>query len=96
MSRTYRVGEDVAWTSGAARVVALDLVDPTATPYALEGSAAAVWTEIAEEPGIATGELLRRLSEAFDIDQAEIRGDVERVLDELVGRNLLIPGEAGD
>lgn len=90
MSAGLRVGDDVAWTEGAARVVALDLVDPRATPYALEGTAVAVWRVIEEHPGIALDELLQRLVEAFDATEEQIRADVEALLHDLLARRLIV------
>lgn len=87
---TFRIGEDVAWTSGPGRVVALDLVGLDATPQALEGTAVAVWTEIAESPGITLDGLLARLTATFDATEDQIRGDVEGLLRSLASRNLIV------
>ena len=71
-------------------MVALDLVDPAATPFALENSAAVVWEQIAEAEEITLEALLRELYDTFDGDRALIRADVERLVEDLVARNLLV------
>lgn len=83
------IADDVAWTSDELRVVALDLGRPGATPYVLEASAAAIWHEIAAAGPLQAEELLSRLAEAFDVETAQIRGDVESLLAELRTRRLL-------
>lgn len=85
-----RIGPDVAWTSDTARVVALDLVDPSARPFALEDTASVVWTQIAEAGEITVDDLLSTLYEAFEGDPAVIRADVERLIDDLAARSLLV------
>ncbi|MDQ0613749.1 putative DNA-binding ribbon-helix-helix protein [Microbacterium sp. W4I4] len=90
---TLRIGADVAWTSDAARVVALDLVDPAATPFALENTAAAVWEQIAEAEEITLEALLQELYDTFDGDRTLIRADVERLIEDLLARNLLVQSE---
>ncbi|MFD5213445.1 PqqD family protein [Microbacterium sp. NPDC058345] len=84
-----RIADDVAWTSGGSRVVAMDLATPGAAPFVLETSAAVIWEEIAADGPIRTRELLDRLSAAFEIDEDEIRADVEALLSDLVTRGLL-------
>lgn len=83
------ISRDVAWTSEDQRVVAMDLATPGATPYVLEASAAVIWEEIAAGDPITTDELLQRLAETFEVDAADIRGDVEAMLQDLRARRLL-------
>ncbi|WP_448710930.1 PqqD family protein [Microbacterium profundi] len=90
VSATVRIGDDVAWTIGVSRVVAMDLARPGATPYVLEESAAAVWEEIAET-GPVTGEALTlAIASAFAADSTEIADDVEALIADLVARDLLV------
>ena len=86
---TLRIRDDVAWTGEGARIVALNLTELTATPFALEGSAAVVWQTIFEAGGITLEQLLADLYAAFDADEDRIRDDVERLVDDLIARGLL-------
>lgn len=85
-----RVSDDVAWVSGAQRVVVMDLARPRAGPYVLEASAAVVWHEIADN-GPVTGEaLLRSVATVFEIDDAQISEDIEALVTDLVSRDVLV------
>lgn len=84
-----RIADDVAWTSGDSRVVAMDLATPGGAPFVLEATAAVIWEEIAADGPIPGGELIGRLSEAFDVAEDDIRPDVEALISDLVTRRLL-------
>lgn len=83
------VGDDVAWTGEGQRIVALNLVDPGASPFALEGTAAVVWAAVADAGEITLDALLSRLYDEFDADESTIRNDVERLVGDLTARGLL-------
>jgi hypothetical protein len=87
---TVRIGDDVAWTVGVSRVVAMDLARPGATPFVLEGSAAVVWEEIAVTGPVAGDVLLQTIATAFGTDSTEIEDDIAELLADLVSRDLLV------
>ncbi len=67
----------------------MDMTTPGAAPLILEASAAVIWEEIAAAGPIPTDELLDRLAALFDVAEDDIRGDVEKLIADLVARNLL-------
>ncbi len=85
-----RIGDDVAWTADASRVVALDLAQPGASPLVLESTSAVIWEEIAIRGPIEVDALLGLLAQTFDVQADEIRSDVDRLLAELRSRRLLV------
>lgn len=89
-----RIGDSVAWTSTDLRVVAMDLTRPDASPYVLEATAAAVWQEIAAEGPLSADALVHNLAQAFDVEHAEIRPDLEALLADLESRDLLVTATA--
>ncbi|MFC4139903.1 MULTISPECIES: PqqD family protein [unclassified Microbacterium] len=79
----WRLDPRVAWTDGDDRTVVLGLADPQAQPLALERSAHAVWQVLSSKGAVTQGELLREVAEAFDVEPAEIEGDVVDLLEGL-------------
>jgi coenzyme PQQ synthesis protein D (PqqD) len=70
-----------------SRVVVLDLTAPeTATPLAMEGSAYAIWQELAVPS--TTDQVLERVAAAFGVPRAELEPDVLSFLDVLESRGL--------
>ncbi|MFD5224647.1 PqqD family protein [Microbacterium sp. NPDC058342] len=88
-ARTVSIAGDVAWTSTGERVVVLDLQTPGAVPCVLEKSAAVIWEEIAETGPLMAEELLRRLTEVFDVAEGEIRAHLEALIDDLARLQLI-------
>ncbi|WP_424936258.1 MULTISPECIES: PqqD family protein [Bacteria] len=84
-----RIGDDVAWTQGAQRVVALNLVRPDAQPVVLEGTAAFVWEEIAVEAPSDLDALVTGVAQVFEVSADLIRGDVEQLVAVLRTRALI-------
>lgn len=84
-----RIGDDVAWTQGTQRVVALHLARPDAAPVVLEGTAAFVWEEIALEGPADLEALVAGLAQAFEAPAEVIRGDVEELVAVLRARALI-------
>jgi len=84
-----RIGDDVAWTQGTQRVVALNLAQPDAPPVVLEGTAAFVWEEIALEGPPDLEALVAGLAQTFEAPADVIRGDVEALVTVLRERALI-------
>ncbi|MFE5407289.1 PqqD family peptide modification chaperone [Microbacterium sp. NPDC056569] len=87
----WRINDDIAWTGEVPRIVVLALADPAASPLALEGSAALIWSALAEGPGRAH-DIVRRVAEAAEVDGDVIRDDVESFLGTLRDQDLVFTG----
>ena len=87
----WRIHDDVAWTGESSRVVVLALANPAASPLALEGSAALIWTALAAGPG-CSDTITARVAEAAEVDGAAIRADVESFLATLRDQDLVFTG----
>jgi hypothetical protein len=84
----WRRNPDVAVVESPGRVVVLDLTTPrTARPFAMEGSAAAIWQALAEPS--TTGQVVERVAADFGAPAAEVEPDVLTFLAELESRGLL-------
>lgn len=82
----YRRTDDLAWVGGS-RVVVLDLSRPDAAPIALEGSAAWMWDQLAEDTSAAA--LAYHAAHEFDADVEDLIDDVRSFLDQLTASGLL-------
>lgn len=87
----WRIHDDVAWTGEAPRVVVLALANPAASPLALEGSAALIWSALAAGPG-CSDDIVARVAESAEVDGAAIRDDVESFLGSLRDQDLVFTG----
>ncbi|MEV4687244.1 PqqD family peptide modification chaperone [Microbacterium sp. LWH3-1.2] len=87
----WRIHDDVAWTGESPRVVVLALANPAASPLALEGSAALIWTALAAGPG-CSDTIVSRVAEAAEVDGDAIRPDVESFLGTLRDQDLVFTG----
>ncbi|MGX5772080.1 PqqD family peptide modification chaperone [Microbacterium trichothecenolyticum] len=90
-SPLWRIHDDVAWTGESPRVVVLALANPTASPLALEGSAALIWTALAAGPG-CSDDIVARVATSADVDGDVIRDDVESFLGALRDQELVFAG----
>jgi hypothetical protein len=93
----WRRNPDVAVVDSPGRVVVLDLTTPrTARPFAMEGSACAIWHALAEQR--TTDQVVERVAADFGVRAADVEPDVRRFLAELQSRGLASrsPGEAAD
>jgi hypothetical protein len=83
----WRRNPDVAVVESPGRVVVLDLTTPqTATPFAMEGSACAIWQAMAEPS--TTNRIVERVAADFGAPAAEVEPDVLTFLAELESRGL--------
>ena len=83
----WRRNPDVAVVESPGRVVVLDLTTPqTATPFAMEGSARAIWRAMAEPS--TTDQIVERVAADFGAPAAEVEPDVLTFLAELESRGL--------
>ncbi len=87
----WRIHDDVAWTGESPRVVVLALANPAASPLALEGSAALIWTALAAGPG-RSDDIVARVAEAAAVDHDTVRPDVESFLGTLRDQDLVFTG----
>lgn len=87
----WRIHDDVAWTGESPRVVVLALANPAASPLALEGSAALIWSALAAGPG-CSDDIVSRVAESAEVDGAAIRDDVESFLETLRDQELVFSG----
>ena len=88
---------DVAVVESPGRVVVLDLTTPqTAMPFAMEGSACAIWRAMAEPS--TTDQIVARVAADFGAPAAEVERDVLTFLGELESRGLASrsPRDAAD
>lgn len=84
----WRIGGDVAWHDSGDRVVVLPLAEVEAPTRVLEGSAALIWRAVAE--GAAPSDVVAtRVAAVAEVDEAVIRGDVDRFLGDLTHEGLL-------
>ncbi|QKJ20306.1 PqqD family protein [Microbacterium hominis] len=90
-SPLWRIRDDVAWTGSGERVVALALADPAAAPVALEGSAAIIWTALADSACDADT-LIQRVAERADVETADVADDVRGFLRTLERGALVAAG----
>ncbi len=79
--------EKLQWLETEGEVVALD--ETTLAYLGLNESGAVLWQELAG--GTTREKLVARLVETFRIDAASAGTDVDRFLDELRRRDLLVP-----
>jgi hypothetical protein len=93
----WRRNPDVAVVESLGRVVVLDLTTPqTASPFAMEGSACAIWQALAEPS--TTAQVVERVAADFGAPAAEVEPDVLAFLAELLARRLasVSPRDAPD
>jgi hypothetical protein len=93
----WRRNPDVAVVESPGRVVVLDLTTPqTARPFAMEGSAHAIWRALAEQS--TTDQVVQRVAADFGIPAAEVEPDVLTFLADLESRGLASrsPRSTGD
>lgn len=84
----WGIRPDVAWTDSGDRIVALALADESATPVALEGSAAVVWSALATGRAPVT-DIIARAAEAVGVEPETIAADVTGFLDDLESATLV-------
>jgi hypothetical protein len=84
---TWVHAPDVAWISGASRVVVLDLGQADAVPLALEGSGSTIW--LALDGVTDTAAIIDSLSTNFDVPRSEIDFVVVSFLRDLRRRGLI-------
>ena len=66
----------------------ITVLDPTSgTYFGLEHAAARVWEMLATEP--SRDEMISRLQDEFEVDEATCRGDVGALLEDLEQRGLV-------
>lgn len=83
----WRRNADVAVVESPGRVVVLDLTTPqTARPFAMEGSAWAIWQALAEPS--TTAQIVERVAADFGAPAAEVEPDVVTFLAELESQGL--------
>jgi hypothetical protein len=86
----WRRNPEVALVESPGRVVVLDLATPeTAKPFAMEGSAYAIWQALAEQS--TTDQIVERVAADFGVLAAEVDADVRSFMDELSSRGLIRP-----
>ena len=89
--RTYRVASDVAYEqvmgNSQAPGVVYAMVMPDGMPRALRGSAAMLWSLVAEEVADPVGEAARLTG----VDRCVIEGEVAEFMESLVREGLLEP-----
>lgn len=85
----WRIRDDVAWTGGPDRVVALPLRGLSAQPRALEDSGRVIWRLLAEAGPLTFPDLVRKTADAFDMTAEEIEADVAMFVEQLRQSELL-------
>jgi len=73
---------DLAWTGDGHRFVVLSLVDPDASPVALEGSAAVIWQCLVDHDA-DTRTLSRRVADRVGVEVSVVEPDVSAFVEEL-------------
>lgn len=82
---TYRWPGDIAHLVDTDRVILALL--PDGPPKALAGSGAAIWLAA---DGATVDRIAAELGEAYGVDPAQLRDEVERFCTELVGYGFLV------
>jgi Coenzyme PQQ synthesis protein D (PqqD) len=86
----FRVGTDVTSKVVDGEAIIINLSD--GTYYSLQSSGAVVWAMAAA--GHAGTEITDELARRFATEGSDVAGDVERLLGELTGEELLVADEA--
>lgn len=88
MSAVWRVGDEVAWTSGPDRVAVLDLDRPTLLPQLLTDSGAVIWRAVDGERD--EDSIIAQVAAEYDVPHTEIGEQVLAFLAELAERHLIV------
>jgi hypothetical protein len=87
---TYRIPDHIVWQDVPGELALFDARDQTYS--ALNGSAAAIWREVAR--GVDQDTIVRTLAAQYDLPDHAIAADVTAFLTDAVGRGLLVAGAA--
>ncbi|MGH7935040.1 MAG: PqqD family protein [Candidatus Binataceae bacterium] len=87
-----RIAEDVVWREVAGEVVILNIV--TGIYFGLEGAGSEMWRKLAENGSV--DKALEVLEREFDASPADLRRDLEALVQQLTDKNLLelLPDQA--
>lgn len=97
MTQRWRIADNLAQVDSGHRVLVLVLDDPQQpNPHAFSSSGAEIWRTIDEASpgGIDAAGIVALLAEAFQMDAADIAGDVEQFVRTLSGMGLIVPADA--
>lgn len=86
-----RLADDNVWSGLGEEVVILDLA--SSSYLGLDDVGATVWSALAER--CTVGELEALLSDAYEVDPAELRTDLRSFLTDLIDRGLVVHDEEG-
>lgn len=87
---TYLIPEHIVWQDVPGELALFDARDQTYS--ALNGSAAAIWREVAR--GADIDAIVRTLAAQYDVPDQAIAADVTDFLTDAITRGLLVAGAA--
>jgi len=82
---TIRIVKEVVWTKLGDEVAILN--SATGTYFGLDSVGSRIWCLIAE--GMAQDDLVSALLAEYQVDEQELRADLQTLIDQLAGKSLV-------
>jgi Coenzyme PQQ synthesis protein D (PqqD) len=80
-----KISDNVVWRDLDGEIVILNLT--SGVYFSVDGVGTRIWTLMAEQ--VATEEIVRRLISEFEVEEAQLRSDMESLVKDLAGQGLI-------
>jgi hypothetical protein len=80
-----KISDNVVWRDLDGEIVILNLT--SGVYFSVDGVGTRIWTLMAEQ--VATEEIVRKLISEFEVEEAQLRSDMESLVKDLAGQGLI-------
>jgi hypothetical protein len=80
-----KISENVVWRDLEGEIVILNLT--SGVYFSVDGVGTRIWTLMSEQ--VATDDIVRKLISEFDVEEAQLRSDMESLMRDLASQGLI-------